>query len=118
LDTTDHAVPFQCSISVAPLWLPTAHTSFAARATTPFRAANPRPTLGERTSDHLAPSQCWINGMPAWLLLLCPNPTAHTSFEATPSTASSSFASCPMLRVGTIDQVEPFQCRAMLFSEP
>src|SRR5436190_22803354 len=58
--TTLHAVPFQCSASGAAVW-PTAHTSFVATPSMPYRKLPLEPTLGLGTTFQAVPFQCWVS---------------------------------------------------------
>src|SRR5258708_2755466 len=85
LDTTVHALPFQCSTSVlALLYDPTAHTSPVDTAATPL-AASLIPPLGLDTTRHALPSHCSTSVRSAPPLLS--DPTAHTSVADTTPTA-------------------------------
>ena len=60
--TMDHAVPFQCSISVWLPWSPTAQQSDAEEHVTSERKLSCVVlALGELTMDHAVPFQCSIS---------------------------------------------------------
>src|SRR5579864_8899378 len=84
LGTTDHWVPFQCSIRVRspvaePLvcWMPTAHTSVEEMAETALRRL-PEVPFGLEMSVHLVPFQCSVR-VSSMALGLLKKPTAHMS---------------------------------------
>src|SRR5438132_1876013 len=101
LGTTDHLVPFQCSIRVRsalpPNSNPAAHTSLLELAATAFSSLLEVPTLGLRTECHEVPSKCSVRVLKAGD---DPRnvPTAQTSDEDTVATAVSSLKS--LLRFG------------------
>jgi hypothetical protein len=55
--TAVHALPFQCSVKVRLLFVPTAHTSFDEIAAT--ASARPVAGLASVTILHAVPFQCW-----------------------------------------------------------
>ena len=65
LATTDHLVPFQCSVSVRSadpaIWNPTAHASLPASAETAFNSLFSVPLLGLLRAFHVTPSKCSIS---------------------------------------------------------
>ena len=101
LCTTDHLVPFQCSIRVRsalpPNSNPAAHASLLEWAATAFSSLLEAPTLGLCTERHEAPSKCSMRVLKAGDE---PRnvPTAHTSEDETVATAVSSLKS--LLRFG------------------
>src|SRR5215472_7868329 len=118
LATALQLVPFQCSIRVcvAPLALgrksPTAQTSPAETAVTPFSSLFCVLALGLGTTLQLVPFQCsmrvWDGPKPETTKL----PTAHTSWAETAATASRMLSAPPGLGLGTTRHLWPFQCSA------
>src|SRR5213593_3831467 len=84
LGTTDHVLPFQCSVRV---WLGVncpLEYSPAAQTSLPLPVAALRllvsvPTLGLATCDHALPFQCSVSVRPGWPPVLLYIPTAQTS---------------------------------------
>jgi hypothetical protein len=117
LGTTDHRLPFQCSISgwlpVLPLWYPTAHTSDGPVAATALRTFAVGLGLGLLTVSQLVPFHRSIS------VTYCPltavwKPTAQTFDDESATTPFNAFwtPSPPVekLGLGTIVQLVPFQC--------
>src|SRR5438477_11741112 len=106
--TTLQLAPSQWMASVfkLPVW-PTAHTSLDATVATPNRVLSFVLSLGLCTMFQAEPSQCNVSvrSSPYGGLDL---PTAHTSLDATTSTAKR--MSLATLGLGTILQAAPFQC--------
>src|SRR5437867_8763907 len=88
--------------------LPTAHTSLDAMVATPNRMLSFVPSLGLGTTFQAEPSQCNVSvrssPYPPGLDL----PTAHTSLDATASTAKR--MSWSTFGLGMMLQAAPFQC--------
>src|SRR6266446_2432735 len=87
--------------------LPTAHTSLDATVATPNRILSFVPSLGLGTTFQAEPSQCNVSVRSSY----APGrdlPTAHTSLDATASTAKR--MSLSTVGLGTMLQAAPFQC--------
>src|SRR5439155_15967816 len=109
LETTDQAVPSQCSMSDGPpdevSTFPTAQTSDEDTPETAVRAPESMGALG--TFCHAVPSQCRVSGVepnPAFS-----HPVAHTSSEAI-WLAPYMYAYPGTLGMWTRYQLEPSQC--------
>src|SRR5688572_16308421 len=99
-----------CANSPLFVRLPTAQTSFAELAATPYGAFSPAvPGLGLGTIVQLVPFQCRIkvvwSGPPLVAL-----PTAQTFEEEMASTPLRMLIRFPVLGLGTMLQLVPFQC--------
>src|SRR6266480_3825164 len=106
--TTLQLAPSQWIASVFKLpAFPTAHTSLDATVATPNRSLSSVLSLGLGTTLQAEPFQCNVSvrsSPPPGLDL----PTAHTSLEATASTAKRMSSST--VGLDTMLQVAPFQC--------
>src|SRR5439155_20536011 len=104
LDTTVHAVPSQCSVSVLPPAVPTAQTSVVANAETDDSSPRPPGPFGLDTTVQAVPSQCSARVLPP------ATPTAHTSFDEMTERASSCANAWLVLGERPIDHAVPLQC--------
>src|SRR5947207_5134964 len=111
LGTMLQAEPFQCSVSVrsspAGRDRPTAHTSFAASASTAKRISSS--TAGLTTMLQVVPFQCNVSG---WLLkfVSVELPTAQMSFAETTETACKTLELPTTFGLGMMVHAVPFQC--------